>query len=54
MEGAVVRLAVRAGTVLPSPRFSRASFRPVPRGGNSSCGLRFFGLLFMHMPLCLG
>ena len=32
-----------------------ASFKPVPRGGgNSSCGLRFFGLLVMHMPLFLG
>ena len=31
-----------------------ASFRPVAREKNSSCGLRFFGLLFMHMPLYLG
>ena len=31
-----------------------ASFRPVARGKNSSCGLRFFGLLFMHMSLYLG
>ena len=31
-----------------------ACFRPVPPDKISSCGLRFFALLFMHMPLFLG
>ena len=47
----LVECSVAKSAVFPR---NWASFRPVPRENNSSCGLRVFGLLFMHMPLFLG